>query len=291
MHTTILVTGATGTVGREVVKQLSMFDGDIRVRAGVHSVIKGENLKRLPGVEIVEMDFEDQESLHAAFTHVDKLFLITPFAKDQVHMAKALVDEAKETGVKHIVKLSAMGADSEPGIQLGRWHREIEKYIEDSGIAYTFLRPSSFMQNFVNYNADTIKREGKIYMPTGNGKVGYIDARDIAAVGVEALTGEGHEGQIYELTGPDAISNGEAAHILSEVTGKQVEFVDVPGDAARKNMVEHGTPDWMADAMMELYDVYKAGYSNQVFDSVQAVTDKKPHTFRQFAQDYKECFV
>ncbi|MEJ8800869.1 SDR family oxidoreductase [Pontibacter sp. H249] len=291
MHLTILVTGATGTVGREVVKQLSMYDGDIRVRAGVHSIIKGENLKRLPGVEIVEMDFEDQDSLHAAFTHVDKLFLITPMAKDQVDMAKTLIDEAKKAGVKHIVKLSAMGADAEPTIQLGRWHREIEKYIEDSGIAYTFLRPSSFMQNFVNYNADSIKHEGKLYMPTGDGKVGYIDVRDIAAVGVEALITQGHEGQVYELTGPEAISNDEAAQILSEVTGKQVEFVDVPGDAARKNMTEHGTPDWMADALMELYNVYKAGHSNQVFDSVQAVIDRKPHSFRQFVQDYKECFV
>ncbi|MDX5438460.1 MAG: SDR family oxidoreductase [Pontibacter sp.] len=291
MHTTILVTGATGTVGREVVKQLSMHDGDIRVRAGVHSIIKGENLKRLPEVEIVEMDFEDRESLHAAFTHVDKVFMITPFVKDQVHMAKTLVDEARKAGVKHIVKLSAMGADSEPSIQLGRWHREIEKYIEDSGIAYTFLRPSSFMQNFVNYNAESIKRDGKIYMPTGNGKIGYIDVRDIAAVGVEALTGEGHEGKAYELTGPDAISNKEVAEILSEETGKKVEFVDVPADAARKSMIAQGTPEWMVDAMMELYSVYKSGNSGEVFDSVQAVTDKKPHTFRQFAHDYKECFV
>ncbi|WP_299825432.1 SDR family oxidoreductase [uncultured Pontibacter sp.] len=290
MHLTILVTGATGTVGREVVKQLSMYNGDIRVRAGVHSVIKGENLTRLPGVEIVEMDFEDKDSLQAAFTHVDKLFLITPFAKGQVHMAKTLVDEAKENGVKHIVKLSAMGADAEPPIMLGSWHREIEKYIEDSGIAYTFLRPASFMQNFVNYSASTIKSEGKVYLPTGDGKIGYIDVRDIAAVGVEVLTGEGHEGKIYELTGPEAISNGEAAQVLSEVTGKQVEFVDVPSDAARQAMIAQGAPDWMADAMIELYDVYKAGNSNQVFDSVQAVIDRKPHTFKQFAQDYKECF-
>lgn len=291
MHTTILVTGATGTVGREVVKQLSMHESDLRVRAGVHSVIKGENLKRLPGVEIVEMDFEDQESLHAAFTHVDKVFLITPLVKDQVNMAKALVDEAKKAGVKHIVKLSAMGADSEPGIQLGRWHREIEKYIEDSGIAFTFLRPSSFMQNFVNFNAESIKHNGKLRLPTGKGKVGYIDVRDVAAVGVEALTGEGHEGQIYELTGPEAISNKEVADILSEVTGKEVEYMDVPEDSARKTMQEQNTPEWMANALMELYSVFKGGYSNQVFDTVQAVTDKKPHTFRQFAQDYKECFV
>lgn len=162
MHTTILVTGATGTVGREVVKQLSMLDGDIRVRAGVHSVIKGENLKRLPDVEIVEMDFEEPESLHAAFTHADKVFMITPFAHDQVEMAKTLVDEAKKAGVKHIVKLSALGAEAEPGIQMGRWHREIEKYVENSGISYTFLRPASFMQNYINYNAESVEKEGEI---------------------------------------------------------------------------------------------------------------------------------
>ncbi len=290
MHTTILVTGATGTVGREVVKQLSMYDGDIRVRAGVHSVIKGENLKRLPDVEIVEIDFQDKESLHAAFTHIDKLFLITPMAEDQLEMAKTLVDEAKKTGVKHIVKLSAMGADMEPGIQLCRLHREIEKYIEDSGIKYTFLRPTSFMQNFVNYSADEIKNEGKIYQPTGDGKIGYVDARDVAAVGIEALMGNGHEGRIYELTGPEAISNSEVAQILSEVTGKRIEFIDITNDEARKAMTNQEMPGWMIDTMIELYEVYRSGNANQVFDTVQAVTNRKPHTFRQFAKDYKECF-
>jgi uncharacterized protein YbjT (DUF2867 family) len=290
MHTTILVTGATGTIGREVVKQLSMIDGDIRVRAGVHSVIKGENLKRLPDVEIVEIDFKDKDSLHAAFTHADKLFLVTPMAEDQVDMAKTLVDEAKKAGVKHIVKLSAMGADVEPGIKICRRHREIEKYIEDSGINYTFLRSSSFMQNFVNYTAETIKEEGKIYMPTGNGKVSYVDARDVAAVGIEALTGKGHDGKIYELTGPEAVSTNEVAQILSETTGKKIEFVDVTNDEARKAMFKKGASDWMVDATLELYQVYKSGNGKQVFDSVQAVTNRKPHTFKQFANDYKECF-
>lgn len=291
MHTTILVTGATGTVGREVVKQLSILDGDIRVRAGVHSIIKGENLKRLPGVEIVEMDFEDPESLHAAFTHVDKVFLITPFSDDQVHMAKTLVDEAKKAGVKHIVKLSAMGAGAEPGIQLGRWHREIEKYIEASGIAHTFLRPSSFMQNLVTYSADSIKHDGKFYQSTGEGRIGYVDTRDIAAVGIEALTGEGHEGKVYDLTGPEALSNYEVAQQLSEVTGRQVEFVDVPEADARQAMEAQGTPEWLTNAMMELHHVYKSGYSNQTTNTVEQVTGRKPHTMRQFLQDHKECFV
>lgn len=278
-------------MGREVVKQLSMLDGDLRVRAGVHSIIKGENLKRLPGVEIVEMNFEDPESLHAAFTHADKVFLITPFADDQIEMAKTLVDEAKKAGVKHIVKLSALGAHAEPGIQLGRWHREIEKYIEQSGISYTFLRPASFMQNYINYNAASIKSEGKFYQPLGEGKVSYVDTRDIAAVGVEALTSEGHEGKVYDITGPEALSNYEVAQLLSEVTGKQVEFVDVPESDAKKGMTEQGTPEWMADALLELYSVQKAGHSEKTTDTVAQVTGRKPHTMQQFLQDHKDCFV
>jgi len=289
MRQTILVTGATGTVGREVVKQLAMQD-DIRVRAGVHSLIKGENLRRLPDVEIVEMEFTDPESLHAAFTHVDKVFLITPFADGQVDMAKKLIGEAKKAGVKHIVKLSALGADAEPGIQLGRWHREIERYIEQSGIPYTFLRPASFMQNFELHNSGTIKQEGKIYMPTGDGKVSYIDARDIAAVAVQVLTTDGHEGQVYELTGPEAISVSEVADTISYVTGKPVDFVDVPEDAARQAMQQQNIPNWMTECLLELYGVHRAGYSENITGKVEEITGRKPHTFRQFVKEYKECF-
>jgi len=291
MHTTILITGATGTVGKEVVKQLSMLNEDVRIRAGVHSVIKGENLKRLPGVEIVEMEFDEQDSLLAAFTHVDKLFLITPFTENQVEMATTLVDAARRAGVKHIVKLSAMGAHAQPGIQLGRWHRRIEQYIEKSGVPYTLLRPSSFMQNLVHYNAESIKNEGKFYQPTGEGKIAYIDVRDIAAAGVAALTGTGHEGKVYELTGPEALSNQQVAAIFSEVLGKQVEFVDIPDAVAREAMLAQHTPEWMADALLELYGLYRKGYSNKVYDTMQGVTGRAPHSFREFVQDYKECFV
>ncbi|RDV15110.1 SDR family NAD(P)-dependent oxidoreductase [Pontibacter diazotrophicus] len=290
MHKTILVTGATGTVGKEVAIQLSMMDEDIRVRAGVHSIIKGENLKRLPNVEVVEMDFKDQESLHAAFTHVDKVFMVTPFTNDQVQMAKTLVDEAKRQGVKHLVKLSVIHADTAPGFMLGRWHREIEKYIEDSGIPYTFLRPSSFMQNYIHYDAESIKNEGRFYHSTGNGKIGLIDVRDIAAVGVEVLLGSGHEGKAYELTGPEAISNQQAAQIIGEVTGTQVQYVDVPADAARSAMLEKKAPEWMVDAMLELESAYSEGRFSDTTDTVQQLTGRPPHSFRQFVKDHQESF-
>lgn len=288
MQETILVTGATGAVGHEIIKQLAMQD--VNVRAGVHSIIKGENLKRLPDVEVVEIDFRKPESLHAAFTHVDRLMLITPLSEDQLEMARNLVDEAKKQQVKHIVKLSALGAGAERGIKLGRWHREIEQYIEESGIPYTFLRAASFMQNLVNYNADSINREGKFYLPVGDGKVSYIDTRDIAAVAVEALTTDGHEGKIYVLTGPEALSHSEMAAMLSEKTGKEINFVDIPEETARQAMLSQHMPEQIADAMLELYAAQKAGKSSMVTNTVQEITGRPPHTFQQFAKDYHECF-
>lgn len=289
MQETILVTGATGTVGREVVKQLSLCD--VNVRAGVHSIIKGENLKRLPGVEIVEIEFNNPDSLRAAFTHADRLLLITPFTDNQPEMVKVLVDEAKRAGVKHIVRLSASGADAEPGIQLGRWHREAERYIEESGLPFTFLRPAGFMQNIPNYNAHTIVKNNKFYLPVGEGKVSYIDARDIAAVAVEVLTAPDHMGKVYELTGPEAISHAQIAAKLTEATDRLITFVDVSEEAARSAMAVQKVPDWMSNALMELYAIYRAGYGSTVTDTVEQITGRKPHTFGQFAEDYKNCFI
>jgi uncharacterized protein YbjT (DUF2867 family) len=288
MTQTILVTGATGTVGREIIKQLAMQD--VHVRAGVHSVITGENLKRLPGVEIVEIDFRDPNSLHAAFTHIDRLMLITPLSEDQLQMARNLVEEAKKQGVKHIVKLSALGAGAEPGIQLDRWHHEMERYVEDSGIPYTIIRPAGFMQNLVIYNTESIKKEGKFYMPVGDGKVNFIDTRDIASVAVEILTTDGHASKVYELTGPELLSHQEMAGLLSDATGKEISFVDVPEEAARQAILSHHTPEPIADALLELYAAHKAGKSTKLTDTVQEITGRAPHTFRQFAKDYHECF-
>src|SRR5688572_549197 len=192
MEETILITGATGTVGNQVVKKLSNLD--VKVRAGVHSLIKGENLK-FPNVEVCELKFHKPESLKAVFTGVDRVFMITPMTEDQVEIGKSLIDAAKAAGVKHVVKLSAAGAELEHTIQLGRWHREVEKYLEESGLNYTILRPASFMQNFVDYYGNSIRKENKIYLPLGNGKVSFIDARDIADVAACVLTSDKYYNQ------------------------------------------------------------------------------------------------
>ncbi|MEP7123816.1 MAG: SDR family oxidoreductase [Byssovorax sp.] len=281
MASTILVTGATGTIGSEVVKALAAKPG-VTVRVAVRSAAKAE---KLLGANVVPVDFdyEKPDTIAAAVKGADRVFLLTPFAENQVELGKLLIDAAKAAGVKHIVKLSAIGANIEPGIQLGRWHRATEKNIEASGIAYTFLRPANFMDNFIHYYPPG--GDGNIYLPLGTGACSYIDSRDIAAVAAAVLTEEGHYGKAYDLTGPEAVTTAEAASAIGAVSGRDVHYVDVPDAAASKAMTDMQMPGWMVEAMMELHGIVKAGYASAISPLVEQLTGKAPRSFAEFARD------
>lgn len=286
MASTILVTGATGTIGSEVVKALAEKPG-VTVRVAVRSAAKAEKLLG-PNVVPVDFDYEKPETLAAAVKGADRVFLLTPFTENQVELGKLLIDAAKAAGVKHIVKLSAVGAEIEPGIQLGRWHRAIEKHIEASGVAYTFLRPANFMDNFIHYYPPA--GDGNIYLPLGTGAVSYIDSRDIAAVAAAVLTGEGHQGKAYVLTGPAALTTAEAASAIGAASGRDIHYVDVPEAAASKAMLDMQMPGWMVEAMMELHGICKAGYASEVSPLVEQLTGRAPRTFADFARDRAEAW-
>ena len=193
---TILVTGATGTVGSEVVKQLTSSGqrGQSVIRAAVHTQNKADKFKSdNKTVEIVNIDYNKPETIADALDHVDTLFLVTLPAPNMANISSSLVKEAKKNDVKYIVKLSVMKADAEPGFTLGRLHRQEEKIIEESGIPYTFSRPTSFMQNFVNFYSETIRTKNAVYLHARDVKVSFVDVRDIAAVAVELLTKNGSQ--------------------------------------------------------------------------------------------------
>lgn len=286
MISAILVTGATGNIGTEVVKRLSDVGANVRVAVRQTDVDAIKSAK----VEPVEFDFNRPKTIGAAFKGVEKLFLLTPFVSNMVEMGTNLVEMAKRAGVKYIVRLSAMGADIEPGITLGRWHREVEKSIEGSGIPYTILRPNGFMQNYANFMGQIIKTQSAFYLPLGDSKTSFVHTRDIAAVAVETLTKSGHEGKAYNITGPESLSNYQIAEILSKVAGRKINYVNVSDDDARKGMQGGGMPDWMVDALMELYTIQRAGYASDVSPVVERVTGKKPISFAQFARGYAYAF-
>jgi uncharacterized protein YbjT (DUF2867 family) len=288
MSPTILVTGSTGTVGSELVKRL--VSQGVPVRAGVHTRVFVEKTPVTGPVEVVNLDYAAPSSLAAALEGVEKAFLLTPVVLNQAEIVKRLVDAALKMGVQHIVRLSAAGAGDVPGIQLGRWHREAEMYVEASGIPFTHLRPGGFMQNFINYQGPTIRSEGKFYLPVAGGAVNYIDARDIAEVAARVLAGNGHQGKAYTLTGPEAITHFQVAECLSQATGRAISYVDVPEQEARKELDRRGWPGSMVSAVLELYAVYKAGLGSGLTDSVERLIGRKPRSFAQFAADYAFAF-
>jgi uncharacterized protein YbjT (DUF2867 family) len=300
MAETILVTGATGTVGSEVVKQLLSAKGERQeeemiIKAAARSA--NDSTFRNLGVQTVELDFNKPDTLTAAFKDVDKLFLLTPFQSNMVDLTSNLVNVAKNAGVKYIVKQSVLGADAEPAITPSRLHRQAEKIIEESGIPFTFLRPNFFMQNFVTFYSNFIKTQGAFYVPAGDAKASFVDVRDIAVVAVQALSGRSgkngtgdHVRKAYDITGGEALSYGQAAEILSKEIGKKVNYVNISDEDARKGMKDMGTDEWTINSMIELFGITRAGYLSEISPAVEQVTGNKPIRFSQFARDYAGAF-
>ena len=287
MAQTILVTGATGASGSFLVDKLATAGAG--ARALVRSPEKAKAIETL-GLATVVGDLDKPETLRPALEGIEKVFLLSAPDPRQAELQGNMVQAAKAAGVRHIVKVSAIGTGGElDSTPLGRLHRETEKEIESSGIDYTHLRPNGFMQNCLMF-AGTIKTQGAFYAPLGDARVSYVDVRDIAAVAFHTLTSDGHAGKAYDITGPEALSYDDVARELSSVLGREVKYVDLPSEAARGAMIGMGMQAWLADALIELFNLYRNGMAARVTDTVRAVTGQEPVTFAQFAKDYAEAF-
>jgi len=282
----ILVVGGTGTIGSEVVRLLKAENAPFR--ALVRDPAKADGLKA-QGVETVAGDLRQPETLPEALQGAEKVFVVTSLVPDQVQMRANLIAAAKTAGVKHVVMSTGIGAAPDAPVQIGRWHGENQKQLQESGMAWTFVQPGFFMQNLLMY-AEAIREKGEFYMPLGEGKVSWIDARDIAAVAAKALTEPGHENQAYPVTGPEALSGAELGTILTEIAGHTVNYVPISLDQAKQAMTSMGMPEMLAEAMNELYALAPAGHLAGVLDTVEKVTGRPARSFWQFAQDHARAF-
>lgn len=283
----ILITGATGNVGRELVKQLSAQR--VPYRAMARSPQAAEALAALEGAEVVVGDFDKSETLVHALQGVERAFLLTSSSERAEDQQSNFVDLARRSGVQHIVKLSQWAASPDSPVRFLRYHAAIERKIRESAMAYTFLRPNLFMQGLLAFK-ETIIGQGRFFATIGSARVSAIDVRDIASAAVAALVEEGHEGQIYHLTGPEALSHREMAEKLSAALGRQIDFVDVPPNAMREALIEAGLPAWQADGLIEDYAHYSRGEAAEVTTGVQDATGRLPRTFDDFARDYAQAF-
>ncbi|MGB7845604.1 MAG: SDR family oxidoreductase [Candidatus Acidiferrum sp.] len=282
----ILITGASGMVGRAVLEEMRKTKKTVKAM-----VRNAEDAKKTPaGVASVIADFADKASLRRALDGIETLYLVCSPIPQLVELESNAIDASKERGVRHIVLNSAMGA-GDYAKSFPSWHRNVEVKLEASGMKYTILRPNGFMQNIVTYNAPSIRAQGAFYAAMGNAKTSLIDVRDIAVVAAKALTEpRAHAGKTYELNGPQALSSAEVAAKISRVAGRPVQYVDIPEEAQRKAMLEAGMPEWQVTALLELQQYYVSGKCAAVTDVLQKLLGRAPIALDQFLDEFKDSF-
>ncbi len=282
MNAKILITGATGNLGRAVGHALVQRNFTVRAAAR-----NPEKVEAAATVERVKFDFTAADTVDAALTGVDGLLLIAP-PMDSEAPAKLLpvIAKAKARGVKHIVLNSALGADQNEQSPL----RIVEQALMQSGVPYTIVRPNFFMENFsTGFIAPMIKHQRGIFLAADDGKTSFISTRDIAAV-VAAAFAEKLVGQEYNLTGPEALDHTQAAKLISEAVGQGVAYHALPEAAMLQGARDNGMPESAVQYLGALYSAVRAGYCAAVTDDVKRVTGQNPLTFQQFVKANQACW-
>jgi uncharacterized protein YbjT (DUF2867 family) len=282
----LLVTGATGNAGAALIARLS--ERGVPLRAFVRNRAQARAIA-LPGVDLVEGDFNRPETFAPALDGADSLLLLIPSSADVEKQQRDFVDAARHCGVKRVVKLSQFAAGVHAPGRFQRYHGVIEQHIRESGMEFTFLRPNLFMQGLL-MAGPTIASQGAFYVSAGQARVSLIDVRDIASVAARVRTEAGHVGKTYDLTGPEALTHAQLAERLSQAIGRQISFVDIPPEAMREALLASGLPAWQAEGIVEDYAHYRRGEAAVVTSTVEDLTGKKPITFAQFARDYAASF-
>lgn len=284
---TILITGATGSIGSELAKQLA--DHNIPFRALVRNLDKAKALKQLKGAELVTGDFNDEQSIVNALKGIEKAFLVSNSSEEAEALQCSFVGLAAKSGLRHIVKLSQFAADLNSPVRFLRYHAVVEEKIKETGLQYTFLRPNLFMQGLLGF-ADPIKYQQQFFATAGDAKISLVDTLDIAAVALAALTTTSHGNHIYDITGPEAISHQEIANILSQVLEKEIKYINVSDEEMQSALSDIGFPSWQLAGLIEDYAHYARGEAAVLSEAVKEVTGKAPRKFIDFVKEYRAAF-
>jgi len=282
----ILVVGATGNVGGGVLAKLAAEDVDVR---GLARTDEGAKAVRAAGAEAAVGDLTDPTSLDRAFDEIDVAVVVTRGLENQVEMAANAIEAARQAGVGRIVRSSAFVPEPALDTILGRQHHEIDQLVQDSGVPYTIVKPTFFMQNIMGA-VQTVADDGVMYWPFGDGRAGMVDVRDVVDVEAAVAASSGHEGITYTLTGPASISMHEVAAAFTAALGRQVGYVNVPVEAAVESMVAMGMPQFSADAFGELFVNFAGNGADRVTNDVDKVTGRPARSIDDFARDFAGMF-
>jgi uncharacterized protein YbjT (DUF2867 family) len=277
--TSYLVAGASGAVGSHLVKFLAAEPGAI-----VRALTSKPGRQDTERVKWVRADVLSEDGLAAAFSGVDRAFLLAPSGHANQHQVLApLIREARRAKLEKVVLMTAKGADAVDASPFRRAELELER----SGIAFNILRPNWFMQNFATFWARGIREQGKILLPAGAARVSFIDALDIAAVAARLLTRGGHEGKGFELTGAESLDHGDVAAVLSRVTGRRIVYEEISPRALRTQLLESGTPADYADFLLASFAFLREGRLAVITENLRALLGRNPSRLESFAQAHR----
>jgi len=284
-----LLTGATGTAGSFIVNEFVRRQEPVRVL--VRDRAKAATLERVPTVEIVEGDMSRGDTLGPALDGVDRVLMISAPRMDMVETQTTFVDAAKATGVQHVIKFSGLAAaQPETAFIFGRMHREIEEYLEKSGLAWTHLRPTGFMQEYLR-EAPSVIHQGALFFALGDVRLNPVDLVDVAKVGFRLLRDGGHEGARLSVTGPEALTMAQVADRVSRATGRPVHYVPVSRNDRQQALLSHGIPAEYVEALdKQVEDRLQGGIESRVDLSTHRLFDVQPTTFLEFAERNAEAF-
>lgn len=274
----ILVVGASGTVGTELVRELKSLG---------HQVVRATSRKE-PEADQIHLDLNHHEGFGEAFQGVDKAFFLSPPGYTrQDRLLIPLIDQAKASGLKKVVLMTAMGANAVDTAPM----RIAELHLEKSGIPFNIIRPNWFMQNFNTFWIKGILEQNQIFLPVANAKGSFIDARDSAAVAGQLLDSSRFDGQEFDLTGSEAFDHDQVAEVLSTVTTRKITYESITSEAMSQSLRVAGVPSDYADFLIMILGFFKEGYSARVTDSVEKIIGRKPIAFTQYAKDYRGSWV
>lgn len=284
-HGMILITGASGTAGREVLRGVAKSGA--KHRAMYRSAV--EATKAPPGTETVVADFAKQETLAPALRSISSVYLVCGPVPDLVELESNMIDACVKAGVTHVVLNSALGA-GDYDRSFPSWHRKVEDKLRRTKLSWTILRPNSFHQNTVTYYAPSIRAQGVFHSSLGNSRMSYIDVRDVAGAVAKTLTGKEHSGKIYELNGPEALTADEVAEKIAKHSGRPVEYVDIPMEAQRKSMLDLRMPEWQVTALLDLQQYYLNGKGGEVDEVLQHLLGRAPIAMDGFLAENAAAF-
>lgn len=287
MSETIVISGATGTIGSQTATQL--LEAGATVRVGVRSVDKAAGLKAR-GAEVVAMDLTDLDAVAAALEGAGAMLLVAPFVEDYAGLHRQIAERAKAAGV-FLLRISALGADPQAPLSLGKLHGQADAALATSGVAHAIVQPTFFQDNLVKFHLSTIAGEGAFYGASHGGKVSYISSADIAAVASAILQRpEAHQGKTYVLTGGEAFTDDQVGKLLGAATGKTVRYVDLTEDQLAAGLRSAGMDAFMAEALVGLESVKAQGWAEEVSPVVEALLGRKPESLESFLERNADAF-